>query len=140
MKRNLPFIINLLLVPLLFIASFANGVHGAEPFEDFLKKHCIACHGPEKNKGDVRIDKFSRDFKLGADTHHWAEVIEQVNSGLMPPKKQPRPTQAEIAAFVTNLDERIRGGTNGCSASCVALSVEQKRISEYRLRLAGCAL
>jgi hypothetical protein len=109
-KRDLTFIINLLLVPLLFIASFANAVHGAEPFEDFLKKHCIACHGPEKNKGDVRIDKFSRDFKLGADTHHWAEVIEQVNSGLMPPKKQPRPTQAEIAAFVTNLDARIKEG------------------------------
>lgn len=25
--------------------------HAAEPFEAFLKKHCIRCHGPEKEKG-----------------------------------------------------------------------------------------
>ena len=74
----------------------------AEPYEAFLEKHCARCHGPEKEKGDVRFDKLSRDFKLGADTHHWAEAMEQVNSGEMPPKKdkEPKPTQAEIAAFL----------------------------------------
>ena len=56
-----------------------------EPFEAFLKTHCLRCHGPEKVKGDLRIDELSRDFQLGADTHHWAEVIENVNSGEMPP-------------------------------------------------------
>ena len=90
--------------------AFAGSVHGDEPFEGFLKKHCVACHGPEKMKGDVRIDQLSRDFKRGADTHHWAELIEQVNSGAMPPKKEPRPTQAEISAFVTNLDARLKEG------------------------------
>ena len=90
--------------------AFAGTVHGDEPFEGFLKKHCVACHGPEKMKGDVRIDQLSRDFKRGADTHHWAELIEQVNSGAMPPKKEPRPTQAEISAFVTNLDARLKEG------------------------------
>jgi hypothetical protein len=82
----------------------------AEPFEAFLKTHCVRCHGPEKEKGDLRIDQLSRDFKVGADTHHWAEVIEQVNSGEMPPKKEKRPSQAEIASFVTSLDARIKEG------------------------------
>ncbi|MFZ4768369.1 MAG: c-type cytochrome domain-containing protein, partial [Roseimicrobium sp.] len=65
----------------------ASAVHAAEPYEVFLEKHCVRCHGPEKEKGDLRIDQLSRDFKLGADTHHWAEMMEQVNSGEMPPKK-----------------------------------------------------
>jgi mono/diheme cytochrome c family protein len=82
----------------------------AEPFEAFLKTHCVRCHGPEKEKGDLRIDQLSRDFKVGADTHHWAEVIEQVNSGEMPPNKEKRPSQAEIASFVTSLDARIKEG------------------------------
>jgi mono/diheme cytochrome c family protein len=83
-----------------------------EPFEAFLKTHCIRCHGPEKAKGDLRIDELSRDFQLGADTHHWAEVIEQVNSGEMPPKKdkEKKPAQEEIAAFVTNLDALMKQG------------------------------
>ncbi|MBA4029621.1 MAG: hypothetical protein C0478_01710 [Planctomyces sp.] len=97
---------------LLLAASlgFADTVLGAEPFEAFLEKHCISCHGPDKEKGDVRIDQLSRDFKLGVDTHHWAEIIEQVNSGQMPPENETRPTQEEIATFVTNLDSRIKEG------------------------------
>jgi len=108
-KRDLPFLTNLLLAPLFFIASL--GLAGAaEPFEAFLEKHCINCHGTKKEKGDLRIDRLSRDFKSGVDTHHWAEVIEQVNSGEMPPKKEKRPTQEEIATFVTNLDSLIKAG------------------------------
>ncbi|MEY5027453.1 MAG: hypothetical protein RLZZ244_2981, partial [Verrucomicrobiota bacterium] len=86
--------------------------HSAEPLDAFLEKHCIRCHGPEKEKGDLRIDRLSRDFKLGADTHHWAEVLEQIHSGEMPPKKdkEPKPTQEEIAAFVSSLDSKMKQG------------------------------
>jgi mono/diheme cytochrome c family protein len=100
--------------------------HAAEPFEAFLETHCIRCHGPEKEKGDLRIDQLSRDFKLGRDTHHWGEVIEQVNSGEMPPKKEKRPTQGEIAAFVTNLDALIKEGR-------AARMAARPPVSHYRL-------
>jgi mono/diheme cytochrome c family protein len=97
---------------LLLTASlgFVSAVDAAEPFDAFLETHCIRCHGPEKEKGDLRIDQLSRDFKLGADTHHWAELMEQVNSGEMPPEEETQPSQAEIAAFVTSLDARIKEG------------------------------
>ncbi len=97
---------------LLLTASLAlpGAVIGVEPFEAFLEKHCVRCHGPEKEKGDLRFDQLSRDFKLGADSHHWAEAIENVNSGEMPPKKEDRPTQEEMAAFVTNLDSLLKQG------------------------------
>lgn len=97
---------------LLLVAGvgLAGAVRSAEPFDVFLETHCIGCHGPKKEKGGLRLDKLSRDFKLGADTHHWAEVIEQINSGEMPPKKEKRPTQQEIAAFVTHLDSLIKEG------------------------------
>lgn len=90
--------------------GLAGSSRAAEPFEAFLATHCVRCHGPDKVKGDVRIDQLSRDFGKGADSHHWAEVIEQVNAGHMPPKKEPRPSQAEIAAFVTSLDARLKEG------------------------------
>jgi len=83
---------------------------GADPFEGFLEKHCARCHGPEKSEGDVRIDKFSRDFKSGADTHHWGEVLDRINSGQMPPEDEPKPTQDEIATFVAKLDARLKEG------------------------------
>jgi hypothetical protein len=99
-------------LPAILVSSLAlaGALRAADPFDAFLDQHCLKCHGPEKEKGDLRIDQLSRDFKVGADTHHWAEVIEQVNSGEMPPKKEKRPTQEEIAAFVTSLDARIKEG------------------------------
>ena len=98
--------------PVLLVAIFGVvcTVRGAEPLDAFLEKHCIRCHGPAQSEGDVRIDNLSRDFKSGADAHHWAEVLDRINSGQMPPKDEPKPTQDEIAAFVTNLDARLQEG------------------------------
>lgn len=104
----------------------------AEPFEAFLETHCVRCHGPEKEKGDLRIDQLSRDFKLGADTHHWAEVIEQVNSGEMPPKKEKKPRQEEIAAFVTSLDARIKEGKAARMAARPAVAHYRLSRNEYQ--------
>ena len=114
---------------LIFLSSAA---HSAEPFDAFLEKHCIRCHGPEKEKGDLRIDQLSRDFKLGADTHHWAEMIEQVNSGEMPPKKEKQPTQEEIAAFVTSLDSRIKEGRAARMAARPAVAHYRLSRKEYQ--------
>ena len=107
-------------------AFFSGFTQAAQPLEGFLEKHCIRCHGPEKEKGDLRIDKLSRDFKTGADTHHWAELLEQVNSGEMPPKEEKRPSQDEIATFVTSLDAHIKEGR----ASRMAL---RPPVTHYRL-------
>jgi hypothetical protein len=109
-----------------------DAVHAAEPFDAFLQKHCISCHGPKKEKGDLRIDQLSRDFKLGADTHHWAEMIEQVNSGEMPPKKEKKPTQEEIALFVTSLDAHIKEGRAARMAARPAVALYRLSRKEYQ--------
>jgi len=119
---------------LLAIASLGLAVEvgAAEAFEPFLQTYCIACHGPEKEKGDLRIDRLSRDFKLGADTHHWAEIIEKVNSGEMPPKKEKKPTKEEIAAFVTSLDSRIKEGRASRMAARPAVAHYRLSRKEYQ--------
>jgi mono/diheme cytochrome c family protein len=119
---------------LLLTASLglAGGVRGVEPFEAFLEKHCVRCHGPEKEKGDLRIDQLSRDFKSGVDSHHWAESVEKVNSGEMPPKKEKKPTQEEIAAFVTNLDSLLKEGRASRMAARPAVAHYRLSRKEYQ--------
>ena len=112
--------------------GFASTVCDAEPFEAFLEKHCVRCHGPEKEKGDLRIDQLSRDFKAGADSHHWAEALEKVNSGEMPPDKEPQPTQSEIAAFVLNLDSLIKEGRSARMAARPAVAHYRLSRKEYQ--------
>ncbi|MGC3967788.1 MAG: DUF1592 domain-containing protein [Pirellulales bacterium] len=112
--------------------GLAGVVHGAEPFEAFLNKHCIRCHGPQMEEGDLRIDQLSRDFKSGIDTHHWAEALDKVNSGEMPPDTEPQPTQAEIAAFVTGLDARLKEGRAARMAARPAVAHYRLSRKEYQ--------
>jgi hypothetical protein len=111
---------------------FGGAVYGAEPFEAFLEKHCVRCHGPQKLEGDMRIDRLSRDFKAGVDTHHWAEAIDKVNSGEMPPKDEPQPTQDEIAAFVTSLDSLLKEGRAARMAARPAVAHYRLSRQEYQ--------
>ncbi len=115
---------------LLGMAFMASALPAAEPFETFLETHCINCHGPDKQKGDLRVDRLSRKFRKGEDSHVWAEVIEKVNSGEMPPKKKP--TQDEIAAFVTTLDSRLKEGKAARMAARPAVAHYRLSRKEYQ--------
>ena len=98
----------------------------AELFEGFLNKHCVGCHGPKKAKGDLRLDKLSRDFKSGVDGQVWAEVVEKINAGEMPPEDEPQPTADEIGKVIARLDERIREGR-------AARMAKRPPVAHYRL-------
>ncbi|MEM1294878.1 MAG: DUF1592 domain-containing protein [Verrucomicrobiota bacterium] len=95
---------------LFLYALGTTAVSAAEPFEAFLETHCVSCHGPDKEKGHLRIDQLSRDFKAGIDGHLWAEVVERINAGEMPPEDEPQPSESKIEAVIAHLDSRLREG------------------------------
>ena len=105
---------------------------GAEPWEQFLNTWCIRCHGPEKVEGDLRLDTLSRDFRSGLDTHHWAETLDKVNSGEMPPKDQPQPSLGEIQSFVTALDTLLQDGRAARMAARPAVTHYRLSRREYQ--------
>ena len=51
-----------------------------------LKKSCLACHGPEKSKGRLRIDQLNPDLLTGPDVERWREVFNALSKSEMPPK------------------------------------------------------
>src|SRR5689334_2252127 len=57
----------------------------------FLDAHCLRCHGPEKQKGEFRVDTLTRDFANSSAAVRWGDVLERLNTGEMPPKKEPKP-------------------------------------------------
>ena len=44
----------------------------------FLKKHCLECHGPEKRKGEIRLDRLAA-YRL-EETHLWTRIHEQIST------------------------------------------------------------
>src|ERR1043165_8168490 len=65
----------------------------------YLAKHCQECHGPEKPKGNFRLAQLS-DRNSAAS---WHSVLEQIQSGDMPPKKKARPPQADTKAALDHI-------------------------------------
>ena len=59
-----------------------------------LKKNCVACHGPEKAKGRLRIDQLNPDLLHGPDAERWREVFNALSKSEMPPEDEPDYTLA----------------------------------------------
>ena len=53
--------------------------------EPILKKSCVECHGPEKQKGKFRVDTLDPDLSHGEDADWWLEVMGVLTNGEMPP-------------------------------------------------------
>ncbi|MCM8532540.1 MAG: DUF1592 domain-containing protein [Lentisphaeraceae bacterium] len=78
--------------------------------DDFLKltkKHCIECHNPKKEKGDVDLTL----FKSPKDFYRYYDLLKdfysQVESGEMPPEEDSTMTDAERKTLVDYLGSVI---------------------------------
>lgn len=96
------------------VAMTAAPAGAAEDFDKavgaYLQQHCLRCHGAKNPKGEFRLDNLSREVGV-KDTPLWAEVMERISSGQMPPKNVPvRPTAEESASVVAWLSARIKEG------------------------------
>ena len=60
-----------------------------------LKDNCIKCHGVEKNKGKVTLHDIGIEVKNGKFVDLWARVLEQLETGEMPPEDENQPTPLE---------------------------------------------
>ncbi|RFC45458.1 MAG: Protein of unknown function DUF1592/DUF1588/DUF1587/ DUF1585/DUF1595/Planctomycete cytochrome C [Verrucomicrobia bacterium] len=76
----------------------------------FLKENCLSCHGPEKQKGKLRLDTLSSQFGDPATAAKWGDVLNSINRHEMPPeeeKKQPSPQAS--TAFADWLERELSG-------------------------------
>lgn len=76
------------------IARFENEIR------PLLERHCTRCHGAEKQKGNLNLDRLSPDLVNGHDADHWQEVLDRLNLGEMPPEDEPQPTREEKLALI----------------------------------------
>ena len=97
----------------------------------FFQEHCFRCHGEKKQKGDFRIDDLSHEVGT-KDTLLWAEVMERISSGEMPPEKEKkRPTVEQGAVIVEWLAARIKEGEAARMAKRDRVSYNRLTREEY---------
>ena len=96
----------------LFLVSGAAGVHGAdepprvmmnERHKTLLHDSCIKCHGAEKQKGKFRVDDLPFTLATVESAERWQKVLNQMNSGDMPPEDEKQPSTKDKADFLDEL-------------------------------------
>lgn len=88
----------------LLISSTASADDQASTF---LKTHCIRCHGSRKQKADRRFDTLPAQISSLDDPERYQEIVDQLNSGTMPPEGEPQPSREERAGAIAHLTQRL---------------------------------
>ncbi|SVB39845.1 uncharacterized protein METZ01_LOCUS192699, partial [marine metagenome] len=82
------------------VGSAAFGDEFKDRIQPFLKTYCVACHGPEKQKGKIRVDHLTASMSDRKEAEIWSRALEAIEFGEMPSDKADKfPTKAE-ARFV----------------------------------------
>jgi uncharacterized membrane protein/mono/diheme cytochrome c family protein len=91
------------------VANVQQAVAYAEVIKPILQTRCYSCHGPNKQKGGLRMDDSMKLLKGGKDgiviNLHNADSSEMIkrlllpvdNQDHMPPKEKPQPSESQIS-------------------------------------------
>ena len=74
--------------------------------EEILQTYCASCHGPEKQKGDVRFDTLDTLDPVALQTLY-GNTKEVVDFEEMPPAKAKQPTEAEREVLAKWIESKI---------------------------------
>jgi mono/diheme cytochrome c family protein len=68
-----------------------------------LGENCQGCHGPEKQKGNFRVDDLPLTITDVASAERWQKVLSAMNSGEMPPDDERQPDAKAKTDFLDDL-------------------------------------
>lgn len=98
-----------ILLTLVVGASAALGAETKFVVRPFLDQHCVKCHGADEQKADLRLDTLAEPPN---EPKVWLSILEAIETGDMPPKKEPRPNVHEadrLVAYVSEVLAEVSG-------------------------------
>jgi hypothetical protein len=117
--------------------SLATSPVGATPeITDFVGRHCLRCHGAEKQKADHDFRAFRLPLAGAAALIEAKDIIDQLTLGEMPPREEPQPSDAERLAVIRALRAGIAAARDGGAAAGARTVLRRLSNREYEHTLA----
>ncbi len=93
-------------ITLAILVSLMGRFAWADIADSFFKSHCVACHGPDLQEAELRLDNLSHPT---ADTAaKWALIADRIETGDMPPKDEARPRPDAKREFLLWIGTQLR--------------------------------
>ena len=67
----------------------ANVAFFQDSIASVLKTSCIACHGPERCEGRLRVDQLNPNLLTSGNVEQWREIYSVLSNSEMPPDDEP---------------------------------------------------
>ncbi|MFC5051845.1 DUF1592 domain-containing protein [Rubritalea spongiae] len=99
--------------------------------QPFLEKHCINCHGPEKQKGQLRFDDISWSISTNDKAQHWQDILDVLNANEMPPEEKPQPEKEELLEVLNTLTKTLNTARKRLTASGGEITMRHLNRREY---------
>ncbi len=97
----------------------------------FLKKHCYACHGDGKAKGDLSFEKFKDDESVLQDRKTWDSVQHMLETHEMPPTGRPKPEPAEVETAVKSVRQLFAAFDRNAKPNVGRVTIRRLNRTEY---------
>ncbi len=112
-------------------AQNAEGTRYDTVVRPFLEQHCVKCHGPDKERGKLRLDTLPADFLDSQAAGMWIEVMDNLNLGEMPPEDEEQPDAQEIHEVASWIAGELRAAELETLAKGTGVLMRRMNRDEY---------
>jgi mono/diheme cytochrome c family protein len=101
-------------------------------YRSFFESNCIECHNAETREGQLQLDDVSFVLDSVENAERWQKILNQINSGDMPPEDAVQPDEVAKAEFLdvlANTLVRARGALSDTGGEIVMRRLNRR---EYK--------
>ncbi len=98
----------------------------------FFTDNCVECHNEKKHKGKLRLDDISFAIDPAESADRWQKILNQLNSGEMPPDDAKQPEAGAKTEFLDSLSHSLMAARRSLGDSGGKITMRRLNRREYR--------
>lgn len=114
------------------MAFSANEAVVPEKHRQFFKSYCTECHNADKQKGKLRLDNVSLKLDSIESAERWQKILNQINSGEMPPEDSKQPEKGAKTEFLDSVANTLVAARKTLSDQHGNITMRRLNQREYK--------
>ncbi|CAN5908703.1 hypothetical protein BH11VER1_BH11VER1_09090 [soil metagenome] len=98
----------------------------------FFKDNCTECHNEKKQKGKLRLDDISFTLDTIENADRWQKILNEINSGDMPPEDAKQPEKLAKTDFLDSLSRTLVTARKSLGDVCGKITMRRLNRREYK--------
>ncbi len=99
----------------------------------FFQEHCVRCHGPDRQKANLRIDTISSTIADEAIAQQWQDLLDVLNlSEMPPPEEDKQPSKHELQDALETLTATLQDARDRLTDTGGAIVIRRLNNREYQ--------